>query len=366
MLLKKIWHSLVVAAAMLLPVGHTHAQDIVNLAELGKEEEDLRSVEYDFFTAGPTLLFSDSPEMVYKDGVLYRDTVSGSVRLFFHHVNAVKPDKKLAVIVKNTKEMHPVELNVIRRGISEPMYDWLQAGKDAQKAYLKHKQELTHKSIGFGDSVELLTGRGRLVEHNQLVTGIVDLELSRPAEISVVLCEPKTDLELFNEAAKIQPMDEHPLRGTFTRADYHYVLKHPVKIKDDTVYTLKMADAPNMIQGIDKTTGLPAVDNGNYGVLYTVDFSVAGKQKIKLYFNPIGGEFAGQGILEHNGKRKYIDLPKDYSMGKTIEDMVELGTLAKGDYRFIWSPPGSANLPVRMHWKCAKPLKKNKTPEKEE
>lgn len=32
---------------------------------------------------GPTLLFSDSPEMVKDCGVMYRDTVQGGVRVFF-------------------------------------------------------------------------------------------------------------------------------------------------------------------------------------------------------------------------------------------------------------------------------------------
>ena len=32
---------------------------------------------------GPKLLFSDSPEMVYETGILYRDTLQGEGRLFF-------------------------------------------------------------------------------------------------------------------------------------------------------------------------------------------------------------------------------------------------------------------------------------------
>ena len=32
---------------------------------------------------GGTLLLSDSPEMVSADGILYQDTVSGDVRVFF-------------------------------------------------------------------------------------------------------------------------------------------------------------------------------------------------------------------------------------------------------------------------------------------
>ena len=42
---------------------------------------------------GPTLLFSDSPEMVKACGIMYQDKVQGDVRLFFHHVNDKKKIK---------------------------------------------------------------------------------------------------------------------------------------------------------------------------------------------------------------------------------------------------------------------------------
>lgn len=358
MLFKKIGRVVTALAAFFMS-SVAQAGDIIHINALGKEEEELKPIDYDFFTDGPTLLFSDSPEMVYDEGVLYRDTVNGPVRLFFHHVNAVESKKKLAVVVKNTTEMHPVELAVVRQGISEPMYDWLQAGKDAQEQYLKSSgQKPYSKRLGFGESWELLTGHGEVLKHNTLVTGIVDLNLSRPAEISVLMCDPRTDIELFNESATVLPMDEHPLRGTFAKADYHYVVKKPIKLKDDSVYMLKMASSESMIKGLDKTTGEAAIDNGNYGVVYTLDFKIEGKHKVQFLFNPIGGEFAGYGILEYKGKRSFIALPKDYTMGKTIEDMVEIGTLGRGIYRFIWSPPGSANLPVRVYWKSAEKLGK--------
>lgn len=48
----------------------------------------------------PKLVFSDSPEMVKECGIMYRDTVQGPVRLFFHHVNDMKTDKRLAVVLR--------------------------------------------------------------------------------------------------------------------------------------------------------------------------------------------------------------------------------------------------------------------------
>ena len=41
-----------------------------------------------------TLLFSDSPETVEQDGILYQDTVKGDTRLLYYHLNGMKEDKK--------------------------------------------------------------------------------------------------------------------------------------------------------------------------------------------------------------------------------------------------------------------------------
>ena len=67
------------------------------------EDYEAKTVSVKYSTQGPKLLFSDSPEMVYHNGILYRDTVQGKVRIFFHHVNAVEGTKKLALMLKTRK-----------------------------------------------------------------------------------------------------------------------------------------------------------------------------------------------------------------------------------------------------------------------
>ena len=70
---------------------------------------------------------------------------------------------------------------------------------------------------------------------DKLYTATVDLHFDKPVEVSVLMCETKSDLELFNEAAAIQPMDEHPLRGTFEAADWNYTLKKPVNAPEKPI-----------------------------------------------------------------------------------------------------------------------------------
>lgn len=315
-----------------------------------QEPAKFKEAKVEFKADGPTLLFSDSPEMVYKDGILYKDQVKGRVRLFFHHVNATSDHKKLAVVVKNTG-LRPLQLQVLKAGIAGPDYNYLQAGKEAQQLYFTSGDK-SKVQLGYARHQELLTGRGLNLPPNTLVTGMVDLDLSEEAEIIVQMSSIYNNVELFSRQAKQQPIDEHPLRGTFTKADWHYSLKN--KVKAGKRPTMVHLAGPNRgyALGRDATTGLPAENYGNYGILYQLDFTVDGTKPVQLIFDPIGGEFAGYAVLEHCGSTKVLPMQgKDQlALGKNYEEALVLDKLEPGEYTLYWSPPGSGNLPVRFWW----------------
>ena len=56
-----------------------------NLSNWQKQIPAYKEPKINVTKDGPVLLFSDSPEMVKKCGIMYRDTVNGKVRIFFHH-----------------------------------------------------------------------------------------------------------------------------------------------------------------------------------------------------------------------------------------------------------------------------------------
>ena len=282
-------------------------------------------------SSGSTLIFSDSPEMVYRNGVLYRDTVSGDVRIFFHHVNAMENNKKLAVILSN-EQMRPVKYSV------------------ANNSSGVHNK--TEGNLGFGNNTELLTGHGYVLEPAQLLVGTIDLHTDRPVQVSVVMCDEKTDLDLYNEYAPVQPMDEHPLRGTFDDADWNYTVSAPLNTDNNKVYMLELAsEEQGFAHGKDGTTGKDAVNYGNYGIVYSVNFTISGNKPAAMYLNPLGGLFAGYGVLKKAGEEKILPLPQDkVAIGDSYDDLLKLGVLESGTYSFIWSPPGASNLPVRLYW----------------
>ncbi len=350
MFFKKTLQALAAAAALLLPVAASAA------GQLAAPPEVYQEIEIKPVQSGPVLQFSDSPEMVYGTGILYRDWIKDRARIFFHHVNATSTPKKLAVVLKNSKSMRPVKYRITRQGVAGRSVDYLRDGKEAERLYFDDaSQKGEEGSVGFSRSAEVLSGRGEVLRSDKLLTGIVDIEVDRPVQVSVLMCDPRQDIEYFNDTAPVEPMDEHPLRGTFTGADWNY--KVPVVLDSDSrkPYMLEQASSgQGFIIGVDSTTGKMAENYGNYGIIYNIDFTVAGSRPMQFIFNPIGGPFAGYGVLEGNGRRQLIAMPQNrVDIGYYVNDAIVLAELEPGDYRFTWSPPGASNLPVRFFWRGA-------------
>ena len=344
--LKNTCLSLLAAGLLLMPCG-AFADELITGKGLPENYIEVKAKKV---TSGPTLIFSDSPEMVYKNGVLYRDTVSGDVRIFFHHVNAMDSNKKLAVLLTNEK-MRPAAYEVTNSSIGRAGWHYLKVGKETQQQYFDVGHKPYSGSLGMGDNAELLTGSGYVLEPNQLLVGTINLHTDRPVQVSVLMCDENSDFEIYNEYAPVQPMDEHPLRGTFEKSDWAYNVKKPLNT-DKGVYMLELAsEEQGFARGVDGTTGLDAVNYGNYGVVYAVNFTISGTKPAAMYLNPLGGLFAGYGVLKKAGEQKLLPLPQDkVAVGDSYDDLLKLGTLEPGTYSFIWSPPGASNLPIRLYW----------------
>lgn len=345
---KKCFQTLAISCMAFLPLNAFASDELITGRGL---PETYTEVTAQKTTSGSTLIFSDSPEMVYRNGVLYRDTVSGDVRIFFHHVNAMENNKKLAVILSN-EQMRPVKYSVANNSIGNAGWHYLKVGKETQQKYFSGVHNKTEGKLGFGKNAELLTGKGYVLEPAQLLVGTIDLHTDKPVQVSVIMCDEKTDLDLYNEYAPVQPMDEYPLRGTFDDADWNYTVSAPLNTDNNKVYMLELAsEEQGFAHGKDGTTGKDAVNYGNYGIVYSVNFTISGNKPAAMYLNPLGGLFAGYGVLKKAGEEKILPLPQDkVAIGDSYDDLLKLGVLEAGTYSFIWSPPGASNLPVRLYW----------------
>lgn len=351
-------------AAEYIPFRQRHPRLIIP-----KYEEAQVTIKED----GPKLVFSDSPEMVKDCGVTYRDTISGRIRLFFHHVNDTKTDKRLAVVLKNTS-FRPAYVKLGASGISKPRKeeDWLLAGKEAQKEYFHNELKGKEEVIKVERFTELLTGdKGRRFKPNELITGIVDFETSKPIEVSFLMIPVHTDFKLALEM--YQPLAPDPgdniLRGTFPTSDCHVTLTKPFNTDGDKIVGITLADNVKnpYVKGVDALTGRRVVNYGNYGVFYDVTIPTVGKGEAVINFSPEGGTYAGFGTLGEKNKKgkqvktKMIAIPShSVSFGKNgADDAITIGKIdGKKTGEVVFSPPGSSNLPIKLILIPEKHLKK--------
>ena len=385
-------------AAILAGVGVLGGFFSPGSAEAGyrKVPEKYQDVDVKVLQSGPTLLFSDSPEMVYENGILYKDIVEGEGRVFFHHVNGTKNTRKLAIL------MRPVNLRTTItwgcRGIGDPDTDYFISARKGQTRYFKEykeswnkvrKKELAEKrdkrtkrekgegpdysfyqklsdlpltNLVRGEYMEVLSQAcnrkqaGARLKPEQLLTGMFDFHASHPVEIVIMMCDPKEDIENFSQQAALLPMDEHPLRGTYQHADLTYIIKKPFRMKWNQVKALCMADSEDRyyLMGTDRMTGRKTQNHGNYGVIYHLMYRVAGEHPVQLGINPWGGEFHGTGMMISDGKAELLNIPgKSHFFGKgdEIDDIfLHSPDHKRKDAEFIWSPPGASNLPIRAFW----------------
>lgn len=302
---------------------------------------------------GPTLIFSDSPEMVPSTGIMYQDTVSGNLRIFFHHVNDTPAPKRIAVILENPK-LSKLTLKINKQALSKPNLDYLAAGKEVQKKYFSKHQEL-NITLNPLQKYELLSHNqnGIIFQPQQLVHGMYEFQTDGPVTIKV-LCLPLYDqANVYADIAKVLPPDAQFLRGTFPLADRQVTLEKPYNPKKDGIIAIILADNKQdpFAHGFDPTINKPAVNYGNYGVIYNLNYQITDKkEKVAIRLNSYGGLLSGHLILENQASLIDVPVPETgVEFGKTWFETIHLATYqGKSSGKIIFSPPGAANLPVRF------------------
>ena len=321
---------------------------------------------------GGTLLFSDSPEYVEEDGILYADTVSGEARILYYHLNQTNEPKKVAVVIENESgRLNAV--NVTRGAMGDPSTDYLQVGKSTQMDYFDDARSRIRESIYLlKDSKRLLQERmdWTVLNPGELVYGVYDFRAAHPVKVSVIMYPAGEDPIAFLRRAKVLPKDEHRLRGTFHGMNRTIQgLRTYDPGRDGIVYFPIGDDQRDRYRtGIDATDGSPVTNQGNYGVLYKIQLPMQGAAT--CFLSPLGGVYAGAMSVSRNGASPNLlptprgrtffgdKTPPDpaYEAGERGEmvlaeyaELADLGTY-RGTSRllFEYSPPGASNLPVNI------------------
>lgn len=369
---------------------HGETQEILtrsagpNLSDFRRKEERnvtgpmgtmLRRWEVESRDTGGTLLFSDSPEYVSKDGVLYEDTVSGEARILYYHLNNTSHQKKVAVVLENPRR-YPVTVTVTRGGDGAPDSDYLKVGKATQTAYFRSRlHDVIYLKPGAKGLLQVAMDQ-RILYPGQLVYGVYDFSATGPVKVSVIMYPEDVSPYDFVEWAEVLPKDEQRLRGTFRGMDRVITSRRPYDgEKEGPVYIPLADDVQDAYRvGVDATDGSRVVNCGNYGVLYRLQIPTSGNGRTKYMMSPLGGVYAGAMVARvHRGNPRLIltpagqtyfgdrEIPQEeydaietarqqgYELLSASVEHAELGDYANFlPVTFEFSPPGASNLPVNF------------------
>ncbi|WP_304134145.1 hypothetical protein [Megamonas hypermegale] len=304
---------------------------------------------------GTTLLFSDSPETVPDDGVLYEDTVKGDTRLLYYHVNGTEQDKKIAVVLRNMSDK-PNKVTITREAVAGPSADYLYVGKVTMQRYFGEQKTREITLRPHGRALLRPEDGQRIIPSGDLVYGIFDFHAEQNLKTTVVLAPSNADLYDYARYVPVLSKDKQLLRGTFRKADRYLTNRIPydTKRKENAYFYIGDNKTDLYRYGTDRTDRLRAHNFGNYGINYHIHLDVEGEGKTSYYLKPMGGVYAGAMTVQvgKDGEKKLISTPDSmpfFGHDKNLNYYAYLGTYDNSDdVYFEYTPPGASNLPVQM------------------
>lgn len=308
---------------------------------------------------GGTLLFSDSPEVVRADGILYQDTVKDRVRLLYYHLNGTKEDKKVVVVLENMSDEDSV-ITVHNYAYGLPNENYLYVGKSVQQEYFTYKNYDYIALPAKSSRLLSTTLDNMVVKPEKLVYGVVDFTAPVKTKVTVMMLPFKNESIRYAKFLKQLEPDRNinaRLRGTFTGMDRIVKGQKAYNGSRDGVVGVTLADdeIDRYRTGIDATDGDIVWNYGNYGIMYRINLPTEGTGRTSYYLNPRGGVYAGAiAVRRHgvNGRPELVLTPdKKAFMGDNgrTRDLTYIGTFSNSEeIWFEFSPPGASNLPARL------------------
>lgn len=290
-----------------------------------------------FNSDNTTLLLSNSPEVVKENGILYRDTASGSVRLMYHHINSTGTNKQIYVLATNM-DAKPAALTVTKKGFGGPSEDVVSTGRNGLARYLTSNINERY-DLAPGEMVILDTGGStKHILPNNCVFSMMDLNVSGNVRFTFVMVNAGADVMTAVHDLPELARDRHP-RGTFNGANR--TVGFYVEGNQSQRFTL--ADNKNDVHmgGIDALTGDLVANAGNYGVVYRLQIQAG--TRMGLLTNPRGGLFRGATLTPEG---TVYGMPETGLITTGAQAVMNLTLDKHGQTEFIFVPPAASNLPV--------------------
>ncbi|MBD2847265.1 copper amine oxidase N-terminal domain-containing protein [Paenibacillus sp. IB182496] len=306
---------------------------------------DLEEVRFDIEPEDTNLIHSNSPERLLGEGVAYEDTVSGQTRFLFHNQNDSDKNLTLYVLATNPNATY-ASLTMDAFGIGGPNTYVSTGGKLASSRFMKSWLDpLDDETITLapGESKLIMPNLSRVpIKPGQIVSAYADILSNQDIAYKVLVVDSTKDpLEALPQ---LKPLarDQTHVRGTFPGADRVLRIDGTIGATGQRIeFGGRKSD--RYLTGEDRMTGTYEMNNGNFGVMYKMNITVAPRTVIAI--NPRGGHYAGAFLVndkivsttENSILKGSWEAGVLYRSGNTTEQVELSFMLASG-----------SNMPIQM------------------
>lgn len=313
----------------------------------GTNVPNWQNVTYTTASEPYTLIRSNSPETVYSEGILYRETALGATRFLVHHKNNLSINTKVYVIATNNN-MYPARITTQYSGFGGPSSF---AELTGQRAVSRYWESMTSGSayketvIQPGQSVAILTDLNTsILKPLDVVSMQADLFSDLEITYSVMMIDAAKDPLAVLNTEPLLPRDGVHNRGTYMDSTRIMNVSELVGTGQSRLVIGDNKNDPNLL-GVDAMTGLPESNLGNFGVLYKIKLERVAPNTL-ITFNPRGGNYMGTVLVNGN---QVVQVPNEKSLTSSELNSVVYRT---GDYEgpveIFFTPASGSNLSINF------------------
>lgn len=324
---------------LFVPVGSAYTMD-------GSQVPTWNKVQYTTSSDQTILIRSNSPETVYKDGIVYRETAFGDTRFMVHHKNSTGKNVKMYVIATNNG-MWPTTLTFKNSGFGGPLDIPTATGKKSIENYYQSiisGKSFTNMILKPGESVPILTELSNVtMKPGQVVSLLSDLYSDYAVQYDIVMLDAsKSPLQSLPYLSFLDRDGVHN-RGTYPNSTRIINVDSVVGAEPARLLLGDKTDDPNLI-GMDALTGTEASNSGNFGVVYKIKLNSVAPNTL-ITFNPRGGKY--QGPLLVNGQ--IVQAPDTGALDAPNQNSVvyRTGSFVQS-VEIVFSAASGSNLPVNL------------------
>lgn len=298
--------------------------------------------------AAPTLIFSDEPEYVDADGVLYAEMAQpGRYRLYIYHVNDGASPRRFTAVALNEEDM-TTSLTVEKTALTAPSSSYLNVGRTVAAAYYGATGKPA-QAVAPNQRVVIDSDLDALVaDPGELVHAIIELQINGPLKISIVSVAENADAAVVTAGLSLLPDTGLHVRGTFPLADRLLLSRHAsglgrLRLGDNLAFD------PDLV-GTSFVDGTTVTLPGNFGVTYDVRI-IEPTVELAVLLNPRAGAWAGAMFgsagLDANGG--LVALPNQGLLADDNDEVISLGRYTTGiSIGMKLLTAGGSSLPVHI------------------